>query len=187
MEASNNFPFYNESKISGADKNTIVASRLKTPFGEMLAGATDKGICLLEFTDTNRVEIQLSRLEKVYGVAVVAGNSPFFSMLNKQLHEYFEQKREGFDVPLDARGTPFQMQAWNALLKIPFGETRSYQQQALAINNPKAIRAVASANRNNRVSILIPCHRVIAKSGGMAGYGGGIWRKEYLLTLEKAL
>ena len=170
--------------IDDTDKNTIVITRLTTAFGEMLAGATGKGICLLEFTDTDRVAMQLSRLEKAYKANVVAGNSSFFARLNTQLQAYFKQELSNFDIPLDTRGTAFQEQAWQALLEIPFGETRSYQQQAIAINKPKAVRAVASANRNNRVSILIPCHRVIAKSGKLAGYGGGIWRKSYLLDLE---
>jgi len=177
--------FYSDSSTGDDTKQGIIAvTRLETPFGEMLAGATVKGICLLEFTDMNRVEMQLPRLEKAYNAKVIVGNSPFFAVLNTQLQAYFKKELMDFDVPLDTKGTPFQVQAWNALREIPFGETRSYQQQAIAINKPKAVRAVASANRNNRVSILIPCHRVIAKSGGMAGYGGGIWRKEYLLNLE---
>ena len=99
--------------------------------------------------------------------------------------EYFSGKRHQFMVSLDFRGTDFQKRAWQALQKIPYGETRSYQQQATAINHPKAARAVANANNQNRLSVLIPCHRVIAKDGGLAGYGGEIWRKRFLLALEQ--
>lgn len=164
--------------------NIITTRILETPFGELLAGATSKGICLLEFTDTNRVEMQLPRLEKNFSAKIEDGDSPYFKPLMKQLSAYFSGKLQDFNLPLDTKGTPFQMEAWEALLKIPYGETRSYLEQAQAINKPKAFRAVASANRNNRISIIIPCHRVIAKNGNLAGYGGGIDRKEYLINLE---
>ncbi len=165
--------------------NKIVLTQIQTPFGELLAGATRQGICLLEFTDTDRVEMQLSRLQKDYRLNGSEGDSPFFALLNQQLQAYFSGHLTQFDLPLDIRGTPFQQQVWRALQTIPYGETRSYQEQADAIQNPKAVRAVANANRNNRISILIPCHRVIGKDGSMTGYGGGIWRKEFLLNLEK--
>jgi len=162
----------------------IVTKTIKMPFGEMLAGATPKGICLLEFTDTNRVEWQLPRLQKNFAATIKTGESPFFKTLEEQLHAYFSKNLEVFDLPLETKGTAFQMQAWDALLKIPYGETRSYQEQATTIGKPKAFRAVASANRNNRISIIIPCHRVIAKNGNLAGYGGGLDRKAYLINLE---
>ena len=164
--------------------NTIVTRIIKTPFGELLAAATSKGVCLLEFTDTNRVEMQLPRLEKNFSAYIKDGNSPYFKPLKEQLKAYFSGELQSFDLPLDTKGTDFQMKAWDALLNIPYGETRSYLEQAHAINKPKAFRAVASANRNNRISIIIPCHRVIAKNGGLAGYGGGLDRKEFLINLE---
>jgi len=166
--------------------NNIALTHIKTPFGELLAGATSHGICLLEFTDTDRVDMQLSRLKKDYKLNAVTKESPFFTPLNQQLKAYFLKQLKTFDIPLDMYGTPFQQQVWQALLAIPYGQTRSYQAQANTIQNPKAIRAVANANRNNRISILIPCHRVIGKNGTMTGYGGGIWRKEYLLDLERS-
>ena len=165
--------------------NSIVTRTIQTPFGELLAGATTKGICLLEFTDTNRVAMQLPRLEKSFNATINTGDSPFFKSLDQELKDYFKGELKEFQVPLDTKGTPFQMQAWDALLKIPYGETRSYLEQAKAINKPKAFRAVASANRNNRISILIPCHRVIAKDGSLAGYGGGLDRKAFLINLER--
>jgi O-6-methylguanine DNA methyltransferase len=164
---------------------TIVTRTIETPFGELLAAATTKGICLLEFTDTDRVAMQLPRLEKSFNAKIETGSSPYFSVLTKELTAYFKSELQDFKVPLDIKGTVFQMQAWEALLRIPYGETRSYLEQAHAIDKPKAFRAVASANRNNRISILIPCHRVIAKNGSLAGYGGGLDRKEFLINLEK--
>lgn len=105
----------------------------------------------------------------------------------EQLKEYFAGKRKTFDVKLDInQGTEFQQEAWKALLAIPYGETRSYQDQAIAMKNPKAVRAVGGANHRNPISIIIPCHRVIGKNGKLTGYGGGLFRKEYLLDLEKA-
>lgn len=168
-----------------ADKSTIVLTQITTPFGQLLAGASTKGICLLEFTDTQRLERQIPRMEKAFSCKVIDGNSPFFEILEEQLNTYFVGTLKDFNaVPLDIRGTDFQVKTWKALIAIPYGETRSYQQQAEAIKNPKAVRAVANANRSNRISIIIPCHRVIGKNGTMTGYGGGIWRKEFLLALE---
>ena len=187
MEKTNSskIPFHGDMQMKmQINKNSILITHLTFPFGKLLAGATKKGICLLEFTDTNRVEMQLSRLKKDYSLDIKDGESPFFTLLDQQLRAYFLGKLKYFDVPLDVKGTEFQQQVWRALQTIPYGETRSYQAQAIAINNPKAVRAVANANRNNRVSILIPCHRVIGKNGAMTGYGGGIWRKEFLLNLE---
>ncbi len=166
------------------EQNSIALTRIRSPFGDLLAGATSKGICLLEFTDTQRIEMQLARLEKFHGGKVISAYSEYFSLLEPQLNDYFAGTLCEFSIPLDLYGTDFQKQTWNALLAIPYAETRSYQQQAIAIGNPKAVRAVANANRNNKISIIIPCHRVIGKDGSMTGYGGGIWRKEFLLDLE---
>jgi len=164
--------------------NIIVTKAIETPFGRLLAGATSKGICLLEFTDTNRVEMQLPRLEKSFSARISEGSSHFFILLEQELKKYFSGVLKDFTVSIDTKGTPFQMQAWDALIKIPYGETRSYLEQAKTIHKPKAFRAVASANRNNRISIIIPCHRVIAKNGSLAGYGGGLDRKQFLIDLE---
>jgi len=104
----------------------------------------------------------------------------------KQLDEYFSGKRKEFDLPLRFEGTDFQKKVWNALLTIPYGETRSYGQIAAQIGNPKASRAVGMANNRNPVSIICPCHRVIGADGSLTGYGGGLKTKKYLLKLEAA-
>jgi len=169
------------------DKQLIVVSRVLTPLGPMMAGAMDKGICLLEFIDRRMLETQLKRLKKLFSAEVVAGEHKLFIDLHLQLNQYFEGKRQSFDLPLVIDGTPFQQRVWKALLGIPFGETRSYKQQAEAINRNAAVRAVAKANGDNRISIIIPCHRVIGSNGKLVGYGGGLWRKQYLLNLEAGL
>ena len=102
----------------------------------------------------------------------------------KQLDEYFNKKRKIFDLPFDLSGTEFQLKVWNELLKIPYGAVCSYIDIAKRIGNKPAVRAVGSANGKNPISIIIPCHRVIGNDGSLVGYGGGIWRKKYLLELE---
>ena len=101
-----------------------------------------------------------------------------------QLSEYLNGKRKTFDLPFKMRGTQFQLQVWNALLDIPYGETRSYKQIAEAIGNPKAVRAVGMANNRNPLLIIVPCHRIIGKNGSLVGYAGGLDKKEFLLRLE---
>lgn len=162
----------------------ISLTRLLTPLGPMFAGATDKGICLLEFTDRRMIETQIKRLRKLLHAEFVPGQHPHLTRLNQQLEAYFAGQLEEFTVPLDVPGSDFQQQVWQALQQIPYGNTRSYQQQAQAIGNSKAVRAVARANGDNRIAIIIPCHRVIGKDGSLTGYGGGIWRKQRLLELE---
>jgi AraC family transcriptional regulator, regulatory protein of adaptative response / methylated-DNA-[protein]-cysteine methyltransferase len=170
---------------SSRDKNIIRVTRILTPLGPMLAGATDIGICLLEFVDRKMIETQLKRIRKIFKAELIPGKSKYFDKLNSQMADYFNRKRKTFDIPLAINGTEFQMTAWKALLKIPYGKTVSYEYQAKVIGKPKAVRAVAKANGDNRISIIIPCHRVIGKDGNLTGYGGGIWRKKYLLELEQ--
>lgn len=170
---------------SSKNKNIVQVTRILTPLGPMLAGATEKGICLLEFVDRKMIETQLTRIRKIFKAELIPGHSKYFKDLREQIDEYFEGKRKKFDIPLSIDGTEFQMKAWKALIKIPFGKTVSYEHQAEVIGNSKAVRAVAKANGDNRISIIIPCHRVIGKDGNLTGYGGGIWRKKYLLDLEK--
>lgn len=109
---------------------------------------------------------------------------PIICETEKQLAEYFEGKRKVFDIPLEFTGTDFQKNVWNALLQIPYGQTRTYQQIASQLGNPKAVRAVGLANGKNPISIIAPCHRVIGASGKLVGYGGGLHNKAFLLELE---
>ncbi len=166
----------------------LIAEEIETPVGKLLAAASDQGLCLLEFADVeDRLNRHVSQLEKTFKTKISKGESAIIQQLKRELIEYFNDERKTFEIALDFRGTEFQENAWKALLKIPYGQTRSYKEQAIAINKPTAVRAVAGANNRNKISIVIPCHRVIGKNGSMTGYGGELWRKEFLLKLENAI
>jgi AraC family transcriptional regulator of adaptative response/methylated-DNA-[protein]-cysteine methyltransferase len=158
---------------------------IETPLGPLVAGATSKGICLLEFTDRRMLEAQIKTLRRRFGGAIVPGRNRHLDRLRRQLRDYFAGTRRTFDLPLVAPGSPFQERVWEELARIPVGETRSYEEIAKAIGSPKAVRAVGTANGMNRIAILIPCHRVVTKDGQLGGYGGGKWRKAALLELER--
>ena len=174
------------SPSKSQDNHLIPTTRILTPLGPMLGGATDEGICLLEFVDRRMLETQLDRLSRLLHARVVPGFHQHFDLLHEQLAEYFSGKRKEFDIPLVLPGTPFQKKVWAGLQAIPYGDTRSYKEQAEFIGSPTAIRAVAKANGDNRIAILIPCHRVIGANGELVGYGGGLSRKQYLLKLESS-
>jgi AraC family transcriptional regulator, regulatory protein of adaptative response / methylated-DNA-[protein]-cysteine methyltransferase len=159
--------------------------KITSPLGELLAGATDEGICLLEFNDRKRAQRETKDLIKLLGQTIIEDENEHLTELKQQLAEYFEGSRKEFTVPLVTPGTDFQQEVWKELLLIPFGKTRSYQEQANALDKPDAVRAVANANGMNRISIVIPCHRVIGSNGRLTGYGGGLGRKKWLLDHEK--
>jgi len=168
------------------EKNVLNIIRFTTPIGPMFACASEKGICLLEFTDRRMLETEFKDLRKRLNAVILPGENPHLKQLQNEINEYFEGKRKKFDVALDTPGTEFQNQVWKLLQTIEYGQTRSYKEQAIALGNPKAIRAVASANGYNRISIIIPCHRVIGSDGSLTGYGGGLHRKQWLLDFEKS-
>lgn len=168
-----------------SEKSVINIIRFGTPLGPMFGCSTKKGVCLLEFTNRRMLETEFKDIAKRFNAVILPGPNKNLDQLKKEIDEYFEGIRKTFSVPLNAPGSDFQKGVWDMLLQIPYGETRSYQQQAIAINNPKAVRAVASANGANRISIIIPCHRVIGKDGNLTGYGGGLERKRWLLDFEQ--
>ena len=170
---------------SRANGEHVVITMLETPLGPVLAGATDPGITLLEYTDRRMLERNLEALRRRFGCAVVPGQHPLLEKLRVQLDEYFQGKRKDFTLPLATRGTPFQDKVWRELRRIPHGQTLSYDELARRVGQPTAQRAVARANGANCLAILIPCHRVIGKDGTLTGYGGGLWRKRLLLELER--
>jgi O-6-methylguanine DNA methyltransferase len=175
-----------EHKLS-PEASVITLCEIPSPLGVMLAGTTARGICLLEFNDPARIQTQLKRLATRFNARFEIGDHHHLTALKQQLKTYFECKLTGFTLPLDIPASEFQQQVWQALQKIPYGETRSYQQQAQLIDRPDAVRAVAKANGDNPVCIITPCHRVIGKNGRLTGYAGGLWRKQKLLELEKAM
>jgi AraC family transcriptional regulator of adaptative response/methylated-DNA-[protein]-cysteine methyltransferase len=162
----------------------VTLAWMETPLGPMVAGATAEGICLLEFTDRRALERELAGLRRLLGLPVVAGETPLIRRLRAELADYFRGERRDFTVPPVLTGAPFEREVWSELLKIPWGETRSYEELAAAIGRPSACRAVGSANGRNRIAILVPCHRVVRKDGTLGGYGGGLWRKQRLLEIE---
>jgi AraC family transcriptional regulator, regulatory protein of adaptative response / methylated-DNA-[protein]-cysteine methyltransferase len=163
----------------------IKITRIETPLGEMIAGATRDGICMLEFCDRENLSDVYEETAKLLNAIVKQGNNFHLWTLKRQLKEYFKGKRKEFTVKLVTPGTEFQQMVWKSLQKIPYGETVSYQQQADSLKNTGATRAVAHANASNRIAIIIPCHRVIGADGALVGYGGGLTRKKWLLDHEK--
>ena len=163
----------------------IKTIRIETPLGEMIAGATDEGVCLLEFCDRRMLPTEYKDLARLLKTTLEDGENRHIKKLIKQLKEYFNGKRKEFTIPLVTPGTEFQQAVWKELQNIQFGSTRSYQEQAIALNRPDSVRAVANANGMNRISIIIPCHRVIGSNGHLTGYGGGLKRKKWLLDHEK--
>ena len=173
------------SPVQSIGAPVIVLARLVTPLGPMLAGAAPQGICLLEFYDRPMLETQLTSLEKRFRARLLPGPSMHLDNLRRELDLYFQGRLKEFKVPLVMAGTEFQKKVWQALQTIPYGQTRSYKQQANLIGQPKAVRAVGRANGDNRIAIIIPCHRVIGENSQLIGYGGGLWRKRFLLDLEQ--
>jgi AraC family transcriptional regulator of adaptative response/methylated-DNA-[protein]-cysteine methyltransferase len=163
----------------------IALKHINTPVGVMRIGATDEGICLFDFQYRKSIDTIMKRIETLYGSAFEEAEHPFFPVLEGQISEYFTGQRREFDVPLHLLGTQFQKSVWEGLLQIPYGETRSYKKQSIFLGNEKAIRAVAGANGENGIAIIVPCHRVIGENGSLIGYGGGLQRKQWLLDLER--
>lgn len=177
----------NNLAISPADVTTTVIymKEIATPLGPMLAGATAEGVCLLEFTNRIRMEKEFSDLKKLLNAEMIYGHHEHFDLLEQELEAYFLGKLKVFSVPLHTPGNDFAQSVWKTLQQIPYGKTCSYKEQAEMMNNPKAIRAIASTNGRNRLAIIIPCHRVIGSNGSLTGYAAGIDKKKWLLRFEK--
>jgi len=170
-----------------ADQGALYLHRITTPLGPMLAGATDYAVCLLEFIDRPMLPTQLKRIRDRFSETPIPQSNSVISRLEDELNAYFAGTLRTFSVPLDMRGTDFQEQVWQELLKVGYGTTASYADLSQAIGNPGAVRAVARANGDNRMAILIPCHRIIGSDGSLTGYGGGLHRKRFLLELEQGV
>jgi AraC family transcriptional regulator of adaptative response/methylated-DNA-[protein]-cysteine methyltransferase len=174
-------------KDEGLEPGRVVLGWIDSPLGPLLAGAADRGICLLEFSDPRRLAAQVATLERRLGADAALGEHPLIARLGSELAEYFDGRRREFTVPLYYPGSEFQRLVWDALRRIPYGETRSYESLAMTVGRPAAQRAVGKANGDNRIAIVIPCHRVVRKDGTLCGYGGGLWRKQWLLELERGV
>jgi AraC family transcriptional regulator of adaptative response/methylated-DNA-[protein]-cysteine methyltransferase len=166
-------------------RGPLLAERIDTPLGAMIAVTDDEGLRLLEFTDRRATERELSSLRKRLGTNIVPGEHPHLMAVRQQLADYFSGKNLDFDIPLAPVGSAFQLRAWKILQSIPVGETRSYSWMAKRLGDENARRAVGRANGTNMICIIIPCHRVIRADGTLCGYGGGLWRKKWLLDHER--
>ena len=170
--------------MTGPSDYTITT--LSSPLGALQAICSGKGVFSLGFLDRDSTLRHRTSLRRTDPEArITEGENALSRALKAQLAAYFAGELKAFDLPFDIRGTPFQRKAWSALREIPYGTTWSYRRQAERIGRPKAVRAVASANGKNPIVLVIPCHRVIAKNGQLAGYGGGVDRKAFLLELER--
>lgn len=167
------------------DAACVLTTAFDTPLGPVIAGATDEGVCLLEFTDRRILPAQLQRLGTLMHRTLVPGEHAHLAALRDELTRYFAGTLTDFTMPLVYRGTPFEERVWRELTRIPYGETCSYAQLAERIGATGGQRAVGRANGMNRISIVIPCHRVVNADGRLGGYGGGLWRKTWLLDLER--
>ena len=177
--------FMGNTPTALTEANVVTVTRITTPLGPMVAGSVDGALCLLEFADRRMIETQLVRLQKRLDCVFVPGTDALFDELAGELEGYFRGRATEFSVPLLTPGTEFQRLVWSRLRTIPSGTTRTYGEVASEIGRPTAIRAVARANGDNRIAILIPCHRVVGSDGKLTGYGGGLWRKRRLLEIER--
>lgn len=165
----------------------INTSYFTTPFGELILGEYKNQLCFCDWRYRKMRDQVDSRIQKYLKTQYIEFESPLLLETKKQLGEYFSGDRNTFSIPLLLIGTEFQQTVWNQLLQIPYGETESYLGLSRKLKNEKAIRAVASANGANAISIIIPCHRIIGSNGELTGYAGGLDAKRSLLTLEKAI
>ena len=157
---------------------TLFYKFINSPIGKLKLVASDKGLVAILWEQDSPRRVRLGEITE-------DAQHPVLVKTEEQLDEYFSGRRKAFSIPLDMRGTPFQTQVWQALLAIPFGETRTYGQLARQLGNPAATRAVGAANGRNPVAIIAPCHRVIGSSGKLTGFAGGLDAKAHLLELER--
>lgn len=157
---------------------------LETPLGPMVAAADENALYLLEFVDRRMLPAQLESIQRRLGCDFAPGTNPILTQIESELAAYFHGELSEFATPISAPGSPFQVLVWKHLRDVPYGQTASYGALAKTIGHPDASRAVGKANGENRIAIVIPCHRIIGADGKLTGYGGGVWRKQRLLELE---
>ncbi len=166
--------------------NTISIQYFKTSFGEMIMGAFDGKLCLFDFTYRKMRKGIDQRIQKGLSAQFIEEDQDVLRKTRDQINQYLSGNLKEFDLPLLTVGTNFQKNVWEHLLKVPYGSTSTYLELSKSINNEKAVRAVASANGANAISVIIPCHRIIGSDGKLVGYAGGLPVKKQLLTLEQS-
>jgi AraC family transcriptional regulator of adaptative response/methylated-DNA-[protein]-cysteine methyltransferase len=176
---------FGEAPTDAKEHGCMFAERIETPLGVMIAVADDDGLRLLEFADRRATERELRLLRERLRRSIVPGEHPILQQIRSELEDYFAGRRLEFATPLAPVGSPFQQRTWDLLRTIPPAETRSYSWMAERLKVPGARRAVGRANGTNMLCLVIPCHRVIRADGTLCGYGGGLWRKRWLLEHER--
>jgi O-6-methylguanine DNA methyltransferase len=165
--------------------NTLFSTTFDSPIGTMLIGASNDALLYIEYADSPNSERKIQSIVKDFSASLLNEPSPYHQMIHQQLDEYFTGERKEFELKTTFFGTDFQQRVWQSLMAIPYGTTTTYKQQSLHLLNPLAIRAIASTNAKNCISIVVPCHRVVGTNGSLTGYSDGIWRKRWLLDFEK--
>ncbi len=165
----------------------IITHAWATPFGELLLGSWGEELCLCDWRYRRMRTAVDARIQRGLGAEYVVGNSAVIVRAKEELEGYFNGERKEFSIPLRLVGTPFQRTVWQALLNVPYGTASTYQGLTQQVAEPTAIRAVASANGANGLSIFVPCHRIIGRVGALVGYAGGLSAKRQLLQLEGAM
>ncbi|MEZ4911522.1 MAG: methylated-DNA--[protein]-cysteine S-methyltransferase [Saprospiraceae bacterium] len=168
-----------------SDVKMIFTKTIHTPIGEMRLCATEKGLSILEFEDRASLPQTMDNVINGRDYTLQDGSNVHIEKAISELKRYFEGSLQEFTVSVDMIGTQFQIGVWESLLSIPYGMTKTYMDQAKLLKNVNGIRAVANANGKNKIAIIVPCHRVIGTNGALTGYGGGLWRKRFLLDLEQ--
>ncbi len=166
-------------------KQTVNVQYYDSPCGKLVLATVGDALCLCDWNEKPCAERNKLRLTRCLNAEFIEASSPVLEQTKQELDEYFAGRRKTFDIPLHPVGTDFQKQVWEALLEIPYGETRSYKEIALRVNNSKGVRAVAQAIGSNGICILIPCHRVIGTNRSLTGFAGGIEAKRQLLSIER--
>lgn len=169
------------------DKNLLKADWIETPIGPMLAIADHHALHLLEFAERKAMPAEIRKLQRFTGSGIVMGRHPPIDQIEAELKAYFAGEDRGFKTRLAGHGSPFQRRVWDALQAIPLGVSRTYSSIAIELDAPSSTRAVAGANGANQIAIVIPCHRVLGADGSLTGYGGGLWRKRWLLEHERRI
>lgn len=178
--------FVKQLSIYSKNENKILYyAWINTKLGKLIAICDERALYLLEFIEKGILQRELKKLVITHQAKIIKGQAAPIDSIKKELNAYFKGTLVKFNTPLYLTGTDFQKQAWKALIRIPYGKTRSYLEQATIIGNEKAFRAVANANGANMLSIIIPCHRIINTNGNLGGYAGGLDRKQWLLDHEK--
>lgn len=176
---------FGEPPSAAKRKNCLFAERIETPLGMMVAIADDEGLRLLEFVSRRALEREIGILRKRLHASVVPGEHKYLTQIRAELAGYFAGRSLKFKTPIAPIGSPFQMRTWTILHKVPPGETSSYSWMAEELGVPGGRRAVGRANGTNMLCLIIPCHRIIRADGTLGGYGGGLWRKKWLLEHER--